>query len=188
MSLIRSLLCLSLLALWFLSMPGHAQEGQMPPPKVGVVTVQLQQVPRILTLPGRAVSQADAAIRPRVGGLITEILYRPGTLLEEGAPMFRIDPTTYRANLSSAEAEVTSAQAALTEAQTSFGRTEQLLGSGTTQAQVDEARATLEQAQAALQAAEAARTLAQAELDWTTVTSPIEGMASVAEVSIRTAV
>ena len=184
MSLIRPLLCLSLLALWFLSMPSHAQEGQMPPPKVGVVTVQPQQVPRILTLPGRAVSQADAAIRPRVGGLITEILYRPGTLLEQGAPMFRIDPTTYRANLSSAEAEVTSAQAALTEAQTSFGRTEQLLGSGTTQAQVDAARATLEQAQAALQAAEAARTLAQAELDWTTVTSPIEGMASVAEVSV----
>ncbi|MCZ0960051.1 efflux RND transporter periplasmic adaptor subunit [Paracoccus benzoatiresistens] len=184
MSRIHPLLCLSLIALWFLSIPGHAQEGQMPPPAVGVVTVQSQQVPRILTLPGRAVARADAAIRPRVGGLITEILYRPSTALEQGAPMFRIDPTTYRANLSRAEAEVTSARAALTQAETSFGRTEQLLGSGTTQAQVDQARATLEQARAALQAAEAARTLAQAELDWTTVTSPIEGMASVAEVSV----
>ncbi|WP_207100482.1 efflux RND transporter periplasmic adaptor subunit [Paracoccus shandongensis] len=184
MSRIRPLACLSLLALWSLALPGHAQDGQMPPPKVGVVAVQPQAVPRIVTLPGRAVAQADAAIRPRVGGLVTEILYEPGTALEAGAPMFRIDPTTYRANLTSAEAQVLSARAALTEAETSFSRTERLLGSGTTQAQVDASRAALEQAQAALQGAEAARTLAQAELDWTTVTSPIEGMASVAQVSV----
>lgn len=184
MSRIRLLVCIALLATWFLSLPGHAQDGQMPPPRVGVVTVQPQEVPRIMTLPGRAVAQAEAAIRPRVGGLVTEILYDAGSAIEAGAPMFRIDPTTYEANLQSAEAELTSARAALTEAETSFRRTEQLLGSGTTQAQVDTARATLEQAQAAVQAAEAARTLAQAELDWTTVTSPIEGMASVAEVSV----
>lgn len=181
---IRPLVCTALLALCGLALPGHAQDGQTPPPRVGVVTVQPEPVPRVVTLPGRAVAQADAAIRPRVGGLITEVLYRPGTALEAGAPMFRIDPTTYRANLSSAEAQVTSARAALTQAETSFSRTERLLGSGTTQAQVDESRATLEQAQAALQAAEAARTLAQAELDWTTVTSPIDGMASVAQVSV----
>ncbi|MTE00213.1 efflux RND transporter periplasmic adaptor subunit [Paracoccus sp. YIM 132242] len=179
---VRPLACIPLL--WSLALPVHAQDGQMPPPRVGVVTVQPQQVPRIVTLPGRAVAQAEAAIRPRVGGLVTEILYQPGAALEQGAPMFRIDPTTYQANLSSAEAQVTSARAALTEAEISFDRADRLLGSGTAQAQVDEARATLEQAQAALQSAEAARTLAQAELDWTTVTSPIDGMASVAQVSV----
>lgn len=184
MSRIRPVVCVSFLALWFLSLPAQAQQDQMPPTQVGVVQVQPQPVPRILTLPGRAVAQSEAAIRPRVGGLVTEILYKPSTALETGAPMFRIDPTTYEANLKSAQAQVSSAQAALTEARTSFGRTEQLLGSGTTQAQVDQSRATLEQAEAALQAAEAALTLAQAELDWTTVTSPIDGMASVAAVSV----
>lgn len=181
---ILSPVCALLLALWLLSLPAWAQDGQMPPPQVGVVTVQPQPVPRIITLPGRAVAQAQAAIRPRVSGLVTEVLYQPGTALDQGAPMFRIDPTTYRANISSAEAQVTSARAALTEAEISFGRTQQLLGSGTAQAQVDASRATLEQAQAALQSAEAALTLAQAELDWTTVTSPIDGMASVAAVSV----
>lgn len=184
MSQFRPLACASLIALWFLSLPVLAQEAGMPPPTVGVVTVQPRQVPRIVTLPGRAVAQSEAAIRPRVGGLVTEILYQPGAALKQGAPMFRIDPTTYQANLSSAEAQVSSARAALTQAETSFGRTERLLGSGTTQAQVDESRATLEQAQAALQSAQAALTLAQAELDWTTVTSPIDGMASVAAVSV----
>lgn len=184
MSPVRPLAGSFLTAIWFLSLPALAQQPDMPPPTVGVVQVQPRQVPRILTLPGRAVAQSQAAIRPRVGGLITEILYDPGTALDQGAPMFQIDPTTYQANLRSAEAEVSSARAALTQAQTSFDRTEQLLGSGTTQAQVDQSRATLEQARAALQSAEAALTLAQAELDWTTVTSPIEGMASVAAVSV----
>ncbi|WP_295048375.1 efflux RND transporter periplasmic adaptor subunit [uncultured Paracoccus sp.] len=184
MPLFRPLVCASLIAVWFSSLPALAQQPEMPPPQVGVVTVQPQQVPRIVTLPGRAVAQSAAAIRPRVGGLVTEILYQPGAALERGAPMFQIDPATYRANLSSAEAQVSSARAALTQAETSFGRTERLLGSGTTQAQVDESRATLEQAQAALQSAQAALTLAQAELDWTTVTSPIDGVASVAAVSV----
>lgn len=184
MSLLRPTACLGLIALWFLSVPALAQQAEMPPPQVGVVSLQPQQVPRILTLPGRAVAQSQAAIRPRVGGLITEVLYQPGTALEAGTPMFRIDPTIYQANLSSAEAQVTSARAALIEAETSFGRTEQLLGSGTTQAQVDASRAALEQARSAVQAAEAALSLAQAELDWTTVVSPIDGMASIAAVSV----
>lgn len=178
------LVCTVFLAAALPSWPALAQDAQMPPPQVGVVTMQPQPVPRIISLPGRAVAQAQAVIRPRVSGLVTEILYQPGAALDQGAPMFRIDPTTYQANLRSAEAQVSSARAALTQAETSFGRTERLLGSGTTPAQVDESRATLEQAQAALQAAEAALTLAQAELDWTTVTSPIDGLASVAAVSV----
>ncbi len=178
----RHAIRLAMLALLSFSGIGLAQEA--PPKQVGVVTLQRQDVPRIVTVPGRAVAAARAGIRPRVGGIITGILYDEGRPLKAGDPMFRIDDTTYAANLSSAEAQVASARAALTEAETSFNRTQQLVGSGTTQAQVDAARATLEQARAALQSAQAAQRLAQADLDWTTVTSPIDGMASVSEVSI----
>ncbi len=156
----------------------------MPPKQVGVVQVTLQDVPRIVTLPGRAVAASDTAIRPRVGGIVTEILYKPGQPIEAGTPMFRIEDRTYQANLASAEAAVASARAQVTQAQSSFNRTRQLLGSGTTQAQVEEAQATLDQALASQQSAEAARTLAEADLEWTTVTSPISGIASVAEASV----
>ena len=135
-------------------------------------------------MPGRAVAASDTAIRPRVGGIVTEILYQPGAPIEAGTPMFRIEDTTYQANLASAEAQVASATAQVTQAQSSFDRTRQLLGSGTTQAQVEQAQATLDQANATLQSAEATRTLAQADLDWTTVTSPIAGIASVAAASV----
>ncbi|MFC0200793.1 efflux RND transporter periplasmic adaptor subunit [Paracoccus rhizosphaerae] len=172
-------------AAMFLTQPAVAQApGGMPPKQVGVVEVTRQDVPRIVTLPGRAVAANSTAIRPRVGGIVTDILYEPGKPIEAGTPMFRIDDTTYQANLASAEAQVASAEAQVTQAESAFNRTEQLLGSGTTQAQAETARATLDQARAAVQSANAALTLARAELDWTTVTSPIAGIASVSEISI----
>lgn len=184
MTKLRSTICFGLAGLFAMTAAAFAQDGQMPPKQVGVVQLKTQDIPRIVTLPGRAVSGADALIRPQVGGMITEILYTEGSAVKKGDPMFQIDRSTYDANLSSAEASVTSAQAALTESETSYSRTERLLGSGTTQAQVDAARATLDQARAALQTAQASLQLAQKQLEWTTVTSPIDGMATVAEVSV----
>ncbi|RJL07211.1 efflux RND transporter periplasmic adaptor subunit [Paracoccus siganidrum] len=179
---IRHSLHLAAYALLALAPAAIAQD--MPPKQVGVVEMTRQAVPRLVTLPGRAVSGAEAAIRPRVGGIVTDILYQPGTALKQGDPMFRIDATTYEANLSAAEAQVASASAAVTQAESAHRRAQQLMGSGSTQAQVEAALATLDQARASLQSAEASRRLAQAELDWTTVSSPIDGMASVANVSV----
>ncbi|WP_084203219.1 efflux RND transporter periplasmic adaptor subunit [Paracoccus saliphilus] len=178
-------ICLGLAGLLMIAGPAAAQDaGQMPPKQVGVIELQLQDVPRVVTLPGRAVSGADATIRPRVNGIITDILYEAGRPLKQGDPMFQVDTTTYEANLSSAEAEVASAKATLIQAESAYERTQQLQGSGTTLAQVETARASMEQAQASVQSAEAALKLAQTDLDWTLVTSPIDGMASVAKVSV----
>ncbi|MFT4151465.1 MAG: efflux RND transporter periplasmic adaptor subunit [Paracoccaceae bacterium] len=173
----------TMLALW--ALPAMAQQaGQMPPKQVGVITLAEQEVPRSYTLPGRAVAQAEVAIRPRVGGVVTEILYNPGAPIEKGAPMFRIDPVTYEAAVREAEANLASARAAVPQAQAAFDRAQKLVGSGATQADLESAQATLEKAQAAVQAADAALTQAQTQLSWTTITSPLAGLASVADVSI----
>ena len=156
----------------------------MPPKQVGVVEVTRQDVPRIVTLPGRAVAASSTAIRPRVSGIVTEILYSPGRSIAAGTPMFRIDDTTYQANAASAAAGLASAQAQVVEAEAAFSRTERLVGSGSTQAQVESARATRDQALAAVQSAQADLTLANARLGWTTVESPLAGAASVSAVSI----
>ncbi|PZR00106.1 MAG: efflux RND transporter periplasmic adaptor subunit [Cereibacter sphaeroides] len=161
-----------------------AAQQQMPPKQVGVIELHEQDVPRIVTLPGRAVAAEQAAIRPRVSGLVTEVLYRPGTQLKVGDPMFRIDATTYQANVTSAEANVASARAVASQARSAFERAQRLVGSGTTQAAVENALAAQEQAEAAIKSAEAALDIARAELDWTTITSPIDGMASISSVSV----
>lgn len=168
----------------FIAFGALAQAQEAPPKQVGVVTMAAQDVPRVVTMPGRAVAGEEAQIRPRVGGMVTEILYQPGTPLEPGAPMFRIDATTYEAAVASARADLSSAQAALAQASSAFDRADRLQGSGSTVADVEMARSTMQQAAAAVEAAEAALRVAEAELGWTTITSPIAGLASVAEVSV----
>lgn len=158
--------------------------AQMPPKQVGVIKAEVQDVPRIVTLPGRSVAASSTAIRPRVSGIVTEILYEPGRPIEAGTPMFRIDDITYQTNVAAAAAQVAGAEAKVTEAQAAFSRTEQLVGSGSTQAQVESARAALDQALAGQDSARASLTLAQAQLAWTTVTSPLSGVASVSAASI----
>ena len=50
MSRIRPVVCVSFLALWFLSLPAQAQQDQMPPTQVGVVQVQPQPVPMLWSI------------------------------------------------------------------------------------------------------------------------------------------
>ncbi len=165
--------------------PGLAQTAPAAAGKqVGVMTLAMQDVQQVYTVPGRAVAQDQVTVRPRVGGVITAIPYSPGRPIAKGAELFRIDPTTYEAAVQEAEANLASARAAVPQAQAAYGRAEKLLNSGSTQADLEQARATLEQAEASVLAAQAALTQAQAELGWTTITAPIDGVTSVAGVSV----
>ena len=163
---------------------GAMGAGPMGPKEVGVIEMRLESVPLKQTLPGRAVAYEQAAIRPRVGGMVSEILYTPGQALPKGTPMFRLDADSYEATVAADEAALAQAQAALPAAEAALARAEQLRGSGITAADVESAQVTLAQAQASVQSAEAALKLAQTQLSWTTITSPIDGVADVAAVSV----
>ncbi|WP_428926254.1 efflux RND transporter periplasmic adaptor subunit [Marinibacterium sp. SX1] len=179
----RSHLGLALLACLSTATAAMAQQ-EAPPMQVGTITLERQAVPRIVTLPGRAVAYQQVDIRPRVGGVVEEILYTPGADLSVGDPLFRIDDASYRASVAAAQSDLATAQANLPVAQSAKDRAEQLAGRGYTEAEVDSARASLAEAQATLDAAQAALDYAQTELSWTTITSPIEGVAEVASVSV----
>lgn len=161
-----------------------AQPQPSAPMEVGVITAKLQEVPRVVTLPGRAVAYQEVELRPRVGGVIEEILYTPGTLLEVGDPLFRIDDSSYRAAEAEAQADLATAEANLPVAQAASDRAEDLAGRGVTEAEVESARADLAEAKATLESAKAALNYAQTELSWTIVTSPIKGRADVSTVSV----
>ncbi|MFT4014418.1 MAG: efflux RND transporter periplasmic adaptor subunit [Paracoccus sp. (in: a-proteobacteria)] len=164
---------------------GSTQAGstQAGPKQVGVVAIKAESVPLVSTLPGRAVARDSVDIRPRVDGFVTGVLYKPGHTIKVGEPMFQIDPTTYEAAVEEARANLASAKAAVPQAEAAYERSRKLQGSGSTQATLEEAQATMEQARAAVSAAEAALRTAEAELSWTTITSPLEGLPSVADVS-----
>ncbi|MGO4853672.1 efflux RND transporter periplasmic adaptor subunit [Phaeovulum sp. W22_SRMD_FR3] len=159
-------------------------KGARGPAQVGVIEMQPQSVPLKQTLPGRAVAYEQAAIRPRVSGMVSEILYTPGQPLPKGTPMFRLDADSYEATVAADQAALAQAEAALPAAEAALARAEQLRGSGITAADVESAQVTLAQAQASVQSAQAALKLAQTQLSWTTITSPIDGVADVAAVSV----
>lgn len=158
--------------------------GPAGPIEVGVVEMTLQEVPRVVTSPGRAVAFQEVEVRPRVGGVIQEILYSPDQLLEVGDPLFRIDDSAYVAAEASARADLAKAEANLPVTQAASDRAEQLSGRGFTEAEVEAARADLAEAKATLDASQAALDYAQTELSWTTIKSPISGRADVSSVSV----
>jgi membrane fusion protein (multidrug efflux system) len=157
---------------------------QMPPMEVGVMSMIKQTVPRISTIPGRAVAFQQADIRPRVDGVIQSILYQAGKELTEGEPLFQLDNAIYLAQVAADEAGVSTAEANLNVSDTSYKRALGLKGSGFTVADVEQAKATLANARATLSAAKAALNYSKTQLSWTTIRSPLNGVADVAAVSI----
>ena len=129
-----------------------------------------------------AYQQAD--IHPRVDGVIQNILYQAGKELAKGDPLFQLDEAIYLAQVAADEAGVATAEANLTVSNTSYNRALGLKGSGFTVADVEQAKATLANARATLSAAKAALNYSNTQLSWTTIRSPLNGVADVAAVSV----
>ena len=152
--------------------------------KASVMVLEQRDVPISVTLSGRAVAVAEARIRPLIGGLVTEIPYQAGREIKAGTVLFRIDRRSYEAELTEAEAALESARAAIPAKQAAVDRAERLAGTGATQATIDTAKMELRQAIAEESAAEAALDLTKLNLERTDITSPIDGVTSVAGVSV----
>src|SRR5262245_66640490 len=84
-------------------------------PDVSIVTVKPQARAIVRELPGRIAPIRVADVRPRVSGIIVERLFRQGSEVKEGDPLYRIDQRPF-------EVEVQAAQAALTKAQATYER------------------------------------------------------------------
>lgn len=160
---------------------GGAPRG---PATVGVMELQREGAKRRSILPGRATAYQEADIRPRVTGMVTEILYTPGQPITAGTPMFRLDRASYEAALDIARATVARSEAALSLAEAAATRARALEGSGSTRVTVESAEAEAAQARATLRSAEADLRLAEQQLSWTEITSPIAGIPGFPTVSV----
>ncbi|MBE1159670.1 efflux RND transporter periplasmic adaptor subunit [Dyella acidiphila] len=176
-------LCLSLLALAACS---SKEQGppQMPPPTVGVVEAQPQNVPLTKELVGRLSAFRSGDVRARVSGLLLKRVYTEGTDVKQGQLMFQIDPAPYKAALAAAQASLASAQATYTNAHIVANRDRQLVPKGyISQAQVDSDEATERSAAAAVKQAQANVQTAQVNLGYTNITAPIAGRAGEQQVT-----
>ncbi|MBN9490452.1 MAG: efflux RND transporter periplasmic adaptor subunit [Alphaproteobacteria bacterium] len=157
-----------------------------PPPAEVSVALPLQQsvVPYIeQTGNTQAVNTVDLVAR--VEGFLTKIEYKDGQFAKKGDPLFKIDPTTYDAKVKQADAELASAKALLLQAEAEFKRQETLLRQNVSaQNTYDQAKAKRDSNQANVENQSANLIIAQANLDYTGVVAPFDGIVTKRLVSI----
>src|SRR6478735_3988157 len=68
-----------------------------PPPEVAVQTVSQDAVPLELTYTARTIGSREVEVRARVGGILLKRRYQEGKPVQQGQPMFLIDPEPIRA-------------------------------------------------------------------------------------------
>jgi membrane fusion protein, multidrug efflux system len=182
-SLVRALAALLLAALLAGCGQGGSSNAQTapgggapPPPEVGVITVTLREVGLIDELPGRLEASRVAQVRARAAGIVQERLFREGTDVRAGQPLFRIDPAPYQAQVASAQATVARAQANLGQAKALAERYKPLVEANAISKQdYANAVAAEKSAEAEVAAGKAAVQTAEINLNYASVVAPISG-------------
>ena len=153
-----------------------APGGGMPAPEVGVVTVAPGDVGLTTELPGRLEASRVAQVRARAAGILQERMFREGSDVKAGQPLFRIDAAPYSAALQSAQASLARSQANLTQAAALADRYAPLVKENAiSQQEYATAVASQKQAEADVAAGKAAVQTANINLGYARVTAPISG-------------
>ncbi|MBY0466696.1 MAG: efflux RND transporter periplasmic adaptor subunit, partial [Burkholderiales bacterium] len=150
--------------------------GGMPPAEVGVVTVTPGELGLVSELPGRLEASRVAQVRARAAGILQKRLFREGSDVKAGQPLFEIDAAPYRATFESAQATQAKAEANLLQASALAERYKPLADAkAISQQEFVTAQAAHKQAQADVAVAKAAVQTARINLDYANVSSPING-------------
>jgi membrane fusion protein (multidrug efflux system) len=156
-----------------------------PTPEVEVATVEQRDVPVysewVATLDG----YVNAQIRPQVSGYIIKQNYTEGSLVRKGQVLLEIDPRPFKAALDRAKADLAQAQAQLGKSALDVERDTPLAEArAIAKSQLDNEIQAKLGAQAAVESANAAVEQAELNLEWTKVTSLVDGIAGIAQVQI----
>jgi RND family efflux transporter MFP subunit len=127
----------------------------------------------------------NAQIRPQVSGYIIKQNYTEGSVVRKGQVLFEIDSRPFTAALDRAKGDLAQAQAQLGKSTLDVERDKPLAEAmAIAKSQLDnEVQAKLG-AQAAVESARAAVEQAALNLEWTKVTSLVDGIAGIAQVQI----
>jgi membrane fusion protein (multidrug efflux system) len=156
-----------------------------PPPAVTVAPVLQRDISIHQEWVGTMAGNTDADIRPKVEGFLQTRLYTEGSLVNKGQAMFQLDQRQAVAALQQAEGQLEQARALQAQAEIDVKRYTPLVAErAVSQADLDKALSMQRSGAAQVQAAQAAVDNAKLNRGWTTVTSPISGIAGIAKVGI----
>jgi membrane fusion protein (multidrug efflux system) len=157
----------------------EAPPPQRPVPEVTVITVQPQSIPYTPNFVAQTESSRQVNIVARVSGYLDKIAYQEGEVVKEGQLLFQLDPKPFQAQLDAARGELQSQQARFTTAEANLGRVKPLAQQNAlSQSDLDRAQGEYDAAKAAVFSARAKVTEAELNLGYTTIRSPVTGLAS----------
>lgn len=165
---------------------GNPNAAAPPPPaEVEVAAVSQKDIPIygewVATLDG----YVNAQIQPQVTGYIVQQTYKEGSFVRKGQMLFQIDPRPFQAVLDQAKAQLAQSEAQLGKTQLDVDRDTPLAKErAIAQSQLDnDVQANLA-AKAAVKAGQAQVEQAELNLEFTHVTSLVDGIAGIAQVQI----
>jgi len=157
----------------------EAPAPQRPAPAVSVITVEPKTIPYTVTFVAQTESSQQVNIVARVSGFLDKIAYQEGDLVKQGQLLFQLDPRPFQAQLHAARGELESQQARHTNAKANLERVKPLAQQNAlSQADLDRAQAEYDSSKAAVYTAQAKVDEAQLNLSYTTIRSPVTGLAS----------
>lgn len=166
---------------------GCGEEAPPPPKPVEVVigTVAQRDVAVRSEWIGTTEGAVDAEIRAQVSGYLVSRNFEEGTHVKKDSVLFQIDPRPYRAALDQARADLGRAQALLGKADLDVKRFTPLVAEGAvSQQELDNAIQLQRSARAGLEGARAAIDKAELDLSFSSVRSPVDGVAGIARAQL----
>ena len=154
----------------------EAAEMRRPTPTVRVEKVSTVERGEAKSYVATSSPYALVEVVARVSGTMKKAPFKEGGLVKKGELLYNIEDTVYAANVRSAKATVAQVEAELAFAKSEYERYNKLIASkATSRTNYESALRTLKSCEARLEAAKAALTLAENDLSYTRIYSPIDG-------------
>jgi multidrug efflux system membrane fusion protein len=163
------------------------QAALAPPPGVPVTITEAAQkdVPIYYDALGTVSALNTVAIRAQVTGQIVSIDFRQGQEVKQGDVLAKIDPAPFQAAYDQAVAKKSEDDAQLIDNEKDLARFKTLvLRDAETQQNVDSQQAKVDATKATLDADQAAIEAARTQLNYATITAPIDGVVGFRQVDI----
>ena len=174
------------MGVWVLVAAGCKREAPVaPPPKVLVLTISPREVPIYQQWIGTLDGYPNAQIRAQVTGYLLKQDYAEGGHVKQGDLLFEIDPRPFQAALDQALAKLAQDQAMVGKTELDVKRYTPLVKEqAVSQEELDNAVQANLSAKAAVAADQAAIESARLNLGFCKITSPVDGIAGLAQAQI----
>lgn len=149
-----------------------------PPPPMSVmfVTPTTEEVTEFEEFTGRTAATEVVELRSRVSGYLNSVHFEDGVQVKKGDVLFKIDDRPFVAEEQRASAAAAQIEARIKRLTSQLRRAEELMAKkALSENEFETAQFDLDEAKAALQEAQAAYSMAQLNLEFTTITAPLDG-------------